>query len=262
MFEISMIKIFPDDSGFTILEILVASVMGIIFMTAVGFLIVDQTETHEDHQMKVVMQQNGRAAMSVISNEMMIAGYSAQPGQRAGILSASINGVTFDCFHDDGTNERVGYSYVGGEDRIGVSRDGGNRQTLLRDVEEFKILYAYDKDDLSAEGYGKLEPETSATHWAYDSDANGTLDRYYTLDANGKIGSNDSDGTSLTAQPNIERIRAAKIWLLMRSGKRKNKSTQEIQPDFIPDVDVLNLDTVNFSYRLYTTTVKFRNMYY
>lgn len=247
----------PD--GFTLLEILVALVMGLVFFTAIGALIVDQTETHEDHQVKVMMQQNGRAALSILANDLMIAGYSPDSTGHVGITTAGIDGIAFDYINGNGAAERVGYSYVSDEDRFGRSFNGGNRQSLLRSVEAFRILYAYDAHDPGADEYGALEKDGAGDiYWAYDSDTDAVLDTYYTLNSDGSLRSTGTwqDG------PSIDRIRAAKIWLLMRGNKRNNKRTVETLPGNIPGFSTAGLGTDNYSYRLYTTTVKFRNMYY
>lgn len=257
-----------DSSGFTVLEILVALAMGVVFIAAITALIIDQTQTHEDHQMKVMMQQNGRAALSVMANELMIAGYSPDPAEKSSITKAAMDGVTFEYIDDAGNRKSVGYSFIASEDRIGVSRDGGDRQTLLRDVEMFKILYAYDADDLGAGNsrYGVLEqdPSGTATAWAYSAAGDGPLDRCHTLDASGQIATDNEAAQTITINPpSLDRIRAAKIWLLMRSTKKKNKNTAQAPLENIPGFDrAQRLDTEHYAYRLYTTTVKLRNMYY
>ena len=248
------------DRGFTILEILIALMMASVFMTAICNLVIDQAQIHEDHQMKVTMQQNGRAVLAVISNELMIAGYSPDPTIKKSVVKAAIDDVSFEYMNRDGAGETVGYSYIRSGKRVGRSFNGGLRQSLVRNVEAFKILYAYDKDNCSAPGYGKLEPETSATYWAYDSNSDDMLDVYYTFDETGNLCSDDVQ--LLTTPSSIHRIRAVKIWLLMRSDKRKNKGLSLPLLDSVPGVDLTKLDTGHYSYRLYTTTVKLRNMYY
>lgn len=284
------------NTGFTILEILIALTLGMIFIAAICTLIIDQTQTHEDHQMKVMMQQNGRAALSVISNELMLAGYSPKPradggiGRLAGVEIGKIDEikVTFDrngngkikrlIYHNNGTTStdyKEQPSFAFNETRKCVDRNDNNTNALLEDVEAFRVLYAYDEQDLGpdiVEGgvkkkYGVLEEVSVGgsmrTAWAFDKDGNGELDRYYTLNDNGTI---RSGPTGLTPEVSIDRVRAVKIWLLMRSQNRKNKDIAEAGlPSSIPGKDgIQNLDELDsdYAYRLYTTTVKFRNMYY
>ncbi|WP_300667350.1 PilW family protein [Desulfoluna sp.] len=253
-----------DHLGFTLLEILVALVMGSIFITAICTLIIDQTQTHEDHQMKVMMQQEGRAALSILSNELMIAGYSPKPDQVAGMINAAIDNFEFNYFNVN-TDTNISYSWHLQNDGAKVVRRNGNNNAFLKNVEVFRVLYAYDKDGLGAGNnkYGVLEKDGNNVIWAYDDDNDDLLDNYYTLNSVGKIATNDESPKPLTAEPSIDRIRAAKIWLLMRSNKRKNKDAVENKVDNIPGVNIdTDLDTDNYSYRLYTTTVKLRNMYY
>ncbi|VVS90510.1 PilW family protein [Desulfoluna spongiiphila] len=270
--------------GFTLLEILVALVMGIILITALCTLIIDQTKSHEDHQMKVMMQQNGRAALAVIGNDLMLAGYSPVPRDDGGsgrLATFRVAGMTqmdftFDSnadgtivFHDSAGNniydERTVFRYLNGSNQL---QRNNNTNALLQNVEAFRVLYAYDSDDLGAGAsrYGVLEKATNRVRWAYDNtpeDTDLTLTHFYTLSDLGKITADDISGAPIKdPKPSLDRIRAAKIWLLMRSTKRKNHDTSETQVDFIPNFPVDDLDTANYSYRLYTTTVKFRNMYY
>ena len=248
------------ERGFTILEILIALMVASVFITAISSLVIDQAQRHEDHQMTVVMQQNGRAILAVISNELMIAGYSPDPAMKKGVVTAAIDEVVFDYMNREGVGETVGYSYIRAGKRVGRRFNGGLRQSLVRGVAAFKILYAYDKDDCPAPGYGKLEPETGATYWAYDSDSDSMLDAYYTLDNSEQP---TADGVqSLTTPSSIARIRAVKIWILMRSDGQKNRGSSPLSPGSLPGVDLARLDTDHYSYRLYTTTVKLRNMYY
>jgi len=254
-------------SGFTILEVLVALVMGVVFFAAICTLIIDQTQTHEDHQMKVMMQQDGRAVLSILSNELMIAGYSPKPDQKAGMTQAGIDHFAFD-YYGGTTPTSVSYSWHVEGDGDMVVRRNGNNNAMVKNVEAFKVLYAYDADDLGAgsDKYGVLEKDAGGDiYWGFDDtpdDADDKLTKYYTLDGSGKLATNDPTPTDISAQPSVDRIRAAKIWLLMRSNKRKNHDFVETQVDFIPGLNVDNLDTENYSYRLYTTTVKLRNMYY
>ncbi|SCX78435.1 PilW family protein [Desulfoluna spongiiphila] len=270
--------------GFTLLEILVALAMGFIFITALFTLIIHQTKSHEDHQMKVMMQQNGRAALAVIGNDLMLAGYSPVPRDDGGsgrLATFRVAGMThmdftFDANADGDIDEkdsaenniyieRTVLEYFDASNQLGRNN---NTNRLLQDVEAFRVLYAYDADDLGAGSgsYGVLEKEADAVRWAYDSTPEDTelkLTHYYTLDAAGKLAGDDVAETPIEGpDPSLDRIRAAKIWLLIRSNKRKAQNTFENQVDFIPDFSVRGLDTANYSYRLYTTTVKFRNMYY
>jgi len=270
--------------GFTLLEILVALVMGIILITALCALLIDQSRTHEDHQMKVMMQQNGRAALAVMGNDLMLAGYSPVPRAGSGtgrLATFRVAGMT----HMDFTYDTNANGFIDDKDSAGNNKydewtvfkflddskqlqRNNNTNSLLQNLEVFRVLYAYDVDDLGsgAGSYGVLEKEDNAVRWAYDNtpdDDDLKLTHYYTLDGSGKFTVDNAKGTLIDGpDPSIDRIRAAKIWLLMRSTKRKNKNGSEAQVDFIPDFEVEKLDTANYFYRLYTTTVKFRNMYY
>ena len=248
-------------SGFTLLEILVALVVGSLVVVAICSLIIDQTQTHEDHQMKATMQQDGRAALSLFTSELMLAGYGPDAKANLMIECAGLNHMTFHSKNVGKSVKKTDYAFVKSLDGLRRTMDNaGSGSMLVRKVEYLSLLYAYDKDGLSTSGFGKLEPETGSTHWAYRKEApeTGPLDRYYTLNVDGSlVGPN-----SLTPAVPLRQIRAVKVWLLMRSGKHKNKGMPEVQPGAIPGYDPSKMDRDKFSYRLYTTTVKLRNMYY
>jgi len=274
-----VVKYNESREGFTLLEILVALVMGSIFITAICALIIDQTKSHEDHQMKVMMQQNGRAALSIITNELMMAGYSPEQrsddgtGRLATVETAGIDTIKISYDRNgDGTIKRTSGAANSYDEQTIYKFDkvkrqierNNNNNAFLENVEEFRILYAFDADDLAAGApkYGVLESDSSDnTYWAYSSQGNVSLDSVFTLNNAGQIGNNVS-AQPFSEQPSLDRIRAAKIWLLMRSSKKKNKDFKENRPENIPGIDVDDLDTDNYAYRLYTTTVKLRNMYY
>lgn len=262
-------KMVPHGSmGFTLLEILVALVLGILLTTAVCMLIIDQAKTHEDHQMNVMMQQNGRAAMAVMANELMLAGYRPSKDEYGTVTHATIDKVGVMYCDDNGGRQLIEYSYVDSEDRIGACRDNGTRRiTLLRDVAAFRMLFAYDAEDIGSgdNGYGVLETAPGETRiaWAYSSQGDGVLDRYFTLNDDGTVQGNGKNPQPLGSNSvALDRIRAVKIWLLMQSSKRKNKSMAEADFGVLPGGDVKGLDKSKYSYRLFTTTVKLRNMYY
>ena len=208
--------------GFTLLELMVGLAVGLVTFTFVGLFFTNQTKTHEDHHMVVNMQQNGRAAIAVMNNELMMAGYAENSNQKTGVKAAGIDVFSFD-YARGAASETLSFSHVDSEDRIGRSRDGGNRQSFLRDVETLKFLYAYDKDDLGSLDYGIFEANASGDIcWAFDSDvADGVdeLTHFYTLNRDGSI---SSGPIKLDKKVSTKRVRAVKTWILMRSHKRKN----------------------------------------
>ncbi len=287
---------FANTVGFTVLEILIALALGMVFIVAISALIIDQTQIHEDHQMKVMMQQDARSALAVMSSDIHLAGYA--PVDDVG--SCSVTKAAMDCFEyeyqyrpslrdlshsNDGDSiskmnvgfESAEYSHESSDNSVRrrtmeypIDPDHTYyRRKLLDNVEALRLLYAYDRDDLGSgnDKHGVLEQVavsgTNRTAWAFDKDDNGELDHYYVLNNDGLIASGP---TPLVPNISIDRVRAAKIWLLMRSHKRKNKDTVEAGlPGSIPGKDEqLLLSTLDsdYAYRLYTTTVKLRNMYY
>lgn len=278
-----MIEISTDNlrvSGFTLLEMMIAVATGFIVISATCIFYMNQTKTHEDHQMIVEMQQNGRAGVTVLSNELLFAGYSPVDrvdggvGKLAGIEEAGIHNIKFS--YDANGNgkidkpsynpnkEQTQYEFKSTEGKI--LRNGYNNW-FMDDVASLSFLYAYDLDDLGATngGYGVLEKDASKnTIWAFDSDGGGNLDKYYTI--NESTGDLSNSTKALTPEIPFSRIRAVKVWVLLKSKNSKKTDFSDPTLGDVPQTDGVldyasDLDS-RHAHRLYSTTVKLRNMYY
>ena len=256
--------------GFSLLELMVGLAVGFVVITAVGVFYSNQSKLHEDHQIKVRMKQDGRAALAIMANEMMIAGFSPDSSVSANITKAGLDDFEFEFI--DGTSQRsIRYTHTQDADGEWVIGRGGD--VFLASVEALRFLYAFDLDDLGARNgsYGVLEKANGGTVWAYDSNYDGLLDRYYSV--NPRTGDLIFRG-SLPSTVKLDRIRAAKAWIVLKSDKKKNNDNTATPtlgpvPDLLDSNDpsssgVFDTDALNseYEYRLYTATVKLRNMYY
>ena len=76
----SNMKAIPNNpKGFTLVEMLVAMAMGLIVMVAIYTAYVNHQRSHVTQQLVVHMQQNARAAMSLMKREIRMRGYDPLP---------------------------------------------------------------------------------------------------------------------------------------------------------------------------------------
>ena len=189
------------NKGYTLIEILIAISIISIVLSSIVAMFTSSLQNSADMQKKIAMQQNGRAALNFIANEIKMAGYSPT-SNGGGITTAGLNDIRFTKdINNDGnfngpnedirfffnssppnnplsTNNRLMMSFI---DESGVS----DSAAVLDNVESFRVLYAYDIEGLGSAGYGRLEANNSDDiKWTYDSDSDGILDNYYTFSNN------------------------------------------------------------------------------
>ncbi|WP_300667345.1 PilW family protein [Desulfoluna sp.] len=263
-----------DERGFTIAEILVALVLSSVLMLFIYKIFDNQNRLQVDENQKMTLQQDGRAALNILSNGMRQAGYfpmgveatEALNGSTSGsgMTTAALRGVTFVCdFNENGQNdsgETISYRLNSGTPTTLERITGGVTDVLLTNVAAFAILYAWDRDGPGASsGYGDLEPSGAGTQWCHDSTGDGVLDTCYLAGADGQMAFTTPDTT--TASIPFEQIRGVRLWLLLRSGRQKLLDVPQDLVFNIPGLDTSTLDS-DYRYRSFASTVKLRNMYF
>ncbi len=230
----SNMKAIPNNpKGFSLVEMLVAMAAGLIVMTAIYSAYVNHQRSHVTQQLVVDMQQNARAAMSLMKREIRMTGYdpAATDGEDndanatiddetsgAGIITAeydSASGISIMRFSADLNydwnvvgDEDITYTLVGTE----LQRNG---QIVAYDIEAAGFAYAFDDDDdgvLDQSGGGNII-------WAVDSNlGDDKLDNLLDTNDDGIIDENDTEGgANMAGQVDLDRIRAVRIWLLART---------------------------------------------
>jgi type IV pilus assembly protein PilW len=134
------------EGGFTLIELLIAiAISGIVIGSLFSFIIVQRKYFTLQGQI-TEMVQGARAAMDMMSNEIMVAGYNPTGATFSGIpynasqleiradSYGSGNGVTTD------PNEDIIYSYDATNKRI-VRNTGGGNQPFAENVQAFTFDY-------------------------------------------------------------------------------------------------------------------------
>jgi len=271
------------ESGFTILEILVALLLSSVLLFFIYEIFSGQNRLQIDENQRMTLQQDGRAALNLMANGMRLAGFSPRGttseaalngnSASAGITVAAFNGVTYTCdLNENGqidTNETISFQLNATDPTILERSVGGVSQPLLTNVAAFSVLYAWDAEGKGASsGYGDLEPTGGATNWGVDSDGDDYLDLCYQADATGAL--TLAAPIAITPKVPLNQVRGARIWLLLESGRKKQVDVSSNVSFAVPlagsnaSAGALDTDTLDAhrSHRLFTTTVKLRNMYF
>lgn len=132
-------------NGFTLIELMVAMVVGSIVMAGIISTHQNQLQSHLTQQSVVDMHQNARAAMHVMKNEIQMAGYDVTKTADATVLTATATDFRFqidanqdgDC---DDANEDIRYALTGGN----LGREtggGGGLQPVAENIDALNFIY-------------------------------------------------------------------------------------------------------------------------
>lgn len=240
-------KIGARSSGFTLMELLIAMVVGLIAVGAVYSVYVVQQRSYIYQQSMLQALQNLRGAMVILEQQIRMVGYDpagtgdfgivdirrydtigTKPkadGQPALFYTADMdeNGALDQRNHNrngEHPNFRIRNDTKTG--RIYLAFDmGGGRQPLAENIRAIGFAYAVDRD-----GDGRLDTWDDAGHliWAVDTDNDNRLDTHIDTNNDGFIDEMDdsdgdfqitaADGGGLNPPVALDRIRAIRVWLL------------------------------------------------
>ena len=212
--------------GFTILELLIALLLSLIVTAGVYTAYISQVKSYAVQNQVTEMQQNLRAAMTIMVEEIRITGYDPVRTGLFGITDirprdiADAVDVTFAGNSalvrtaDDGTGANTGNGTLDGDETISFSlfdfpvlapagfpdlarNDGSslNRDDYLlaENIVALGFAYAFD-----ANNDGRLDTYNGGGNtvviWAFDSDGDNDLDMNLDTDGDGDIDTDDGPG--------------------------------------------------------------------
>jgi type IV pilus assembly protein PilW len=263
------------NTGFTLIELMVALVVGAIVITIIYSIYTMQQRSFKRETMIVRTQQNARSALIFMERDIRMAGYDRLNTDLFSITDiredADGNGTltfTADILNADNgvldTGETFTYelydagstSLVGNLD-LSRTDDLNGQRLVAAGIEALGFAFAFDSD---ADGMLDTAPAGHVI-WAVDSDGDNDLD--LNLETNGDGEVNTADGTETLnsiGYPDVDvsRIRAIKIFLLARTkGMDLSYSNNE---NYRVGRQVVSGNGDQFRRRLLVTTVKCRNM--
>jgi len=266
-----------NERGVTLVELLVAMVIGLIVMAAVYSTYNSQQQQYLVQEQVSGMQQNLRASMYFMGREIRMAGYDPTQSGLFSITDITLDGagdstITFQAdFDEDGTltgdaSETISY-FLFDPDGDGVwdlgRNEGGGDQKLAQAVEALGMAYAFDQD-----ADGELDTSGGFVIWAVDTNGDNQLDRNLDTNGDGVIDINDDtvpgngvlEGVALAAPVPLADIRAVKIWVLARTDRVIRGWNDGDSYVVGRRVVIPTGDATRFKRRLLTTTVRCRNL--
>jgi len=142
------------ESGFTLVELLIAMTIGLIILTALSSTFLIQRDAYDDQEQIAEMVQNARAVMDMMTREIRLAGYDPTGTmQRSNPTNADFVGIPYNAnkleiFADlngdadtDDTNEYIKYT-MDSDYPFEIRRDtGGGRQEFALNIQSFPFVY-------------------------------------------------------------------------------------------------------------------------
>lgn len=266
---------FYPSRGLTLIEIMVTLAIFSIVMTVVIKTFSNQQNTLTHIDQRSDMQVNSRNAMHIIETHIQMMGFSPA----GGLDSEDAMDFSSGCRAEGGwlvfrrnnpdnidSVQQISIGLLAADDSENGSRDGmadseaGATGLIIQNVRAadniaaVRFAYAYDDD-----GNGSVDiSDSDNIIWAIDADSDGRLDTMLDTDDDGDVDEDDTvGGLPLPRGIKISRIRAVKVWLLVRTpyplrGVRDRRV-------FVVGDQRCAVDDY-YGHVLLTTTVRCRNM--
>ncbi|MCP4689098.1 MAG: hypothetical protein GY859_13675 [Desulfobacterales bacterium] len=284
-------------AGFSLLELFIASMIGLIVLAAVVTMYWMQSKQIRQAQVNLRLQQTARSTVDLLHREFRITGMDGETKGQFGIIKIQ---------RDDNGNATLGYtSDVGGGPKnlngvyepdneyfeyslqdfdtishlLGIDSDNGSlhlcktigieaptRILVMSNVEAMNFAFAFDNDnDNLLDTSPTSDGSTSGVIWAIDTNQDDKLDTSIDSDFDGRVvfGDKTEALATLTGTTDIEpnKIRAMKVWILFRS-REAYSSNQFKREYYLGDRRIVTGAEYDPRYQrvLHTYTVYFRNM--
>lgn len=139
-----MMQKLRDEKGFTLIEMMVAIAISSIVMLVIHVAYQNQLRSHLTQQSVADMHQNARAAMSLMKNEIQMAGFDPTQKANASILTANASDFRFEIdLNEDGDcgdgNEVVHYVLNG--DDLERATGAGVPVLLAENIDALDFVY-------------------------------------------------------------------------------------------------------------------------
>ena len=239
-----------DALGFTLVELMIAMVVGLVAMGAVYTVFSVQQKEYRSQQMRLAVQQDLRGALVIMEEQMRLAGYDPEESGLFGITDvrrydlvdnrddpAGQPAIFYTVDWDESGDPDPRNNYRNKEHCNFRLRDdpqtgrrylawdnGAGRNPVAENIQALGLAYGIDLN-----GDGRLDSWNGGTHpiWAVDSDNDNRLDTHLDADDNGIIDENDDingdlritsgDGGAIDPPVPVTCIRAVRVWLLAMS---------------------------------------------
>jgi type IV pilus assembly protein PilW len=152
-----MIPMINNKDGFTLLEILITLAISGIVMTGIYTVYTSQQITYNSQMQIVEMQQNLRAGMLMVVNEIRMAGYDPTDDSNAGIVNFESDTITFTMDLDsDGATTSSGenltyllYTASDGKKKLG-RKNPTISQAVAENIDALNFVYLDENGNVTA----------------------------------------------------------------------------------------------------------------
>ena len=283
-------KLLPvSNDGFTLFELMVAMVVGVIVIAVIFATYSVQQRAFREESLKLATIQNARAALAYLEQELRMAGYDRLNSDLFGLINIGLDvdqnaTVTFSMDMgaggntDNGTvdaDETITYALYNSPTTIGTNSFdlgrtvNGSTELVAEGIEAIGLAFAFDSDndgrlDWNDVNGDDVKQPNEGEFWAVDAAlGDNLLDTNLDTDFDGDIDGNDAlNGVALPVLPSgdttvpMDRIRAVKIMLLARS-KAPGRNYQDPKSY---RVGIRPIVGNNFHRRFLTSAVMCRNL--
>jgi type IV pilus assembly protein PilW len=266
--------------GYTLIEFLIAMAIGAILITVIYQIYQARQNSNVKQQLVVEMQENIRAAVSLIKREIRMTGYdpAANDGEDSdgdstidnveesagtGIKKAGRSMISFTFDYDAdmtaGTDERITYGFANlydpdgngiadsGAAPLGRATGSGQLIPIAENIQAIGFAYAFDHNH-----DGILDTDDGAADgrivWAFDADLS---------DGNEALTTNLDNHLPLASAVPLSDIRAIRVWILART-RAPIRGYFENRTYAVGDRNISCSD--RYPRRLLTATVYCRNL--
>ena len=137
------------NTGFTLIELMVAMVIGMIVFASVATTFISQTRAYTAQEQINEMEQNARGALDIMSREIKMAGYKPNGGSVTGVVSYSSSSLTIQAdLNGNGSvstsgsdNEQITYTYDSANKQITRQVGTATAATLAENISSFAFTY-------------------------------------------------------------------------------------------------------------------------
>lgn len=233
------------DSGFTLVELIIAMAISILVVTAVYSAYVTQNKVYNNQESVAEMQQNLRASLHSLTRDIRMAGYDLLGTAGSGFVNnvAFSNGDPSSPITENvlSSNTQIAFTAdMDGDGVIDTLPEDVDGNTIIDMTEMEQIAYRLNGSDLQ-----RYSTTTGTTEWQTVAELIENIEFQYL----------DKDGNPTA---DLDNVYSVQISLLARSGRS--------DPDFTNNQTYSTASGVNwtandnFRRRFLTTTVHCRNM--
>jgi len=241
-----------DCRGATLVELMVGMAVGMVAVGSVYAVYTTQLRGHRHHQAVLQVQQNLRAAVLILEQQIRMAGYDPEGSGQFGITDVRrydlvttrldregqpVFFFTLDLDEDGVPDPRNGFrnrehcNFRIRHEPDGVRwflawDNGAGRHPVAENIQAMGLAYAVDAD-----GDGRPDTWQGGPHliWAVDSTNDNMLDSHLDINNDGVIDKYDfsegslrttaESGAALDPPVSVRHIRAVRVWLLAVSDR-------------------------------------------